>query len=199
MTDYTQRLPVEHIDEGGADAFAQDFFSLWRRTEGCLTEEYENFAPRLVIFDGVPNVNDSPDLLECGFDALPLKLLGSTWTEDAEHLRQFLPPDYRAMIGQAYYDAITQRRPVFDIVKADMRNDAGDPVDALYHRLILPCRESDFEIVLSYSFEVGTPHPVLGASSASENRVDCRPGRQDRASLFRAVAAATQRRSCHTG
>ncbi|MCV0429281.1 MAG: hypothetical protein K5905_27850 [Roseibium sp.] len=199
MSNYTYRLPIDEIDAGYGDAFAQGLFSLWRRTEGNLTDEYENYYSKIVLFDGNPVVGDSPELLDCGFEALPLKLLGSTWSEDTEHLRSFLPADYRAMVGRSYFEASVYSSPTFDIVRADLKNDEGAPVAKPYKRLILPVREGGFRCLLSYSFGIETLLPVKDRSKDSENLAVYTQRKPGGGSLYQAVVGSSERHSFRVG
>ncbi len=199
MNNYSMRMSVEDIDGGHGDTFAQHILSVWRKSEGNLTDDYIKAYPKLVLFDGQPNAGDSPNLLDCGHDALPLKLLGRTWAQSSEKLRSFLPNDYRAMIGRAYFDAATRQLPVFDIVRAEMQNDDGISFDAFYHRLILPVREfGGSRFLLSYSFLFGKQHQVLDTSSSSETPADRTLGTRDYANLFQSGAFSSQKRLFRT-
>lgn len=198
MSNYTMRMPLEGIDEGHGDAFARHILSIWRRSEGNVTDDYISAFPRLVLFDGQPVANDSPNLLECGHAALPRKLLGSGWTQDSDHLRSFLPENYRAMVGRGYYDAATQQVPVFDLVRAEIRNDEGVKFDDYYHRLILPVRElGGSRFLLSYSFQFGKRRLERDGSANSEIPGDHTQETLNYANLFRAGVLANQRHLPH--
>lgn len=199
MTNFTMRMPIEGIDEGHGDAFARHILSVWRRSEGNVTDDYIKAFPRLVLFDGQPVADDSPNLLECGHAALPRKLLGSSWTQDSAHLRSFLPGNYRAMVGRGYFDAATQLIPVFDLVRAEIRNDEGVKFDDCYHRLILPVREmGGSRFLLSYSFQFGRRHLVQGGLTGSGTHDGHTLETPDYANLFQAGALASRRHSLHT-
>lgn len=193
MTNFTQRMDLVDIDKGAGDSFAQHILSVWRQTEGNLVDDYIPAFPKLVMFDGNPVVDNTPDLLECGHEALPLKILGNTWAENANAANAFLPKQYRAMVGRSYFEAITQNQPVADIIRADMQNEFGHDISVIYQRLVLPVRTGGgSSFLLSYSYAHGKVPLAPGYSEDSQSRANHRQGMPDYANLFQSAARSSQ-------
>lgn len=154
MKTFSQRLELEDIDKGDGDAFAQHILSVWRKSEGNLVEDYIKAFPNMVLFDGTPRVNDTPDLIECGHEALSVKLLGEGWAENKKETRNFLGKDYCMVVGRDYFDATTQQLPMYSIVQALMQNTAGQMLKVRYQRLVLPVRSMGGRpFLFGYSFD----------------------------------------------
>lgn len=154
MKTFSERLPLEDIDKGDGDAFAQHVLSVWRKSEGNLVEDYITAFPNMVLFDGAPKVNDTPDLLECGDEALSVKLLGEGWAENKKETRDFLGKDYCVVVGRDYFDATTLQMPMYSIVQALMQNTSGEILKVRYQRLILPVRTMGGRpFLFGYSFD----------------------------------------------
>ena len=182
---FSVRASIEDIDKGDGDAFAQHVLSIWRRTEGNLTSEYIRAFPRMILFDGSRKVNDSPDLLECGEEALSVKILGDGWAENRDKAREFLGRDYCSVVGRDYFDATTQQLPMYSIVQAEMHNTAGTTINVRYQRLILPVRTmGGAHFLFGYSFWHQKERQVQAALPTSESPVRRKSETQDYANLF---------------
>lgn len=185
MNNFSARMPVEDIDNGSGDDFAKHILSVWRRSEGNLTDDYVKAFPKMVLFDGAPRPQDSPDLLVCGNDALSIKILGAGWAESAEQARKFLTSDYRSMVGKDYFDSTNSQLPIFSIVSAQMHDTNGNSLNVLYQRLVLPVRTmGGGQFLLGYSFLPGTMPMVRGSSLADEIPPDRMSETPDYANLF---------------
>lgn len=185
MTNFSAQMPVEDIDCGSGDEFSRHILSVWRRSEGNLTDDYIKAFPKMVLFDGAPRPSDSPDLLVCGSDALSSKILGAGWAASAEQARKFLAPHYRSMVGKDYYDSTSSHLPIFSIVSAEMHDTDGNSLDVFYQRLVLPVRTmGGGQFLLGYSFLPGTMPLVRGSSSADEIPLGRTSETPDYANLF---------------
>lgn len=185
MNNFSEQMPVEDIDRGSGDDFAKHILSVWRCSEGNLTDDYIKAFPKLVLFDGAPRPCDSPDLLVCGNDALSIKILGAGWAESAEQARKFLDSDYRLMVGKDYFDSTNSQIPIFSIVGAEMHDTDGNSLNVLYQRLVLPVRTmGGGRFLLGYSFLPGTMPLARGSSLADEIPPGHRSKTPDYANLF---------------
>lgn len=178
MTDFVTRMPVEDIDIGGGDAFSQHLLKIWRRSEGYLSDDYIKAGPQLVMLDGLPVPDDTPDILMCGHQALSVKILGSGWAPSVDQAKEFLGKRYRQLVGKSYYDAATTGKPMFDIVRADMQDMSGREINVFYQRLILPVRTlQGARFLFGYSFagqiaQSGRDFPISSQSPGDHRKAD---------------------------
>lgn len=184
-TQYTALQRLEDIDKGAGDAFSQRLLSVWRQYEGRITDEYINLFPKLAMFDGLPILSDTPDMIMCGHDALSVKVLGSGWADNAEKVRDFLPKEYREIVGKAYYKAATEFTPVFDVVRAELYDTAQRRLSVFYQRLIIPVvTDGGARFTLGYSFSDQTIPVARDVTEDSGNLVSHKPEKPDFANLL---------------
>lgn len=200
MKEFCQTMPLEHIDQGAGDDYSQRLLEVWRQHEGRMCEDLVPLFPRLVMFEGTPKRGDSPDLLLCGNDALSVKILGSGWAECTDEFRSFLGKEYCELVGRSYFEAAKTAVPVFDVVRAEMRDTCGRKVSVFYQRLILPVRTmGGSRFLFGYSFAPQTVPVVRGASLVGQIRPDHTAKKPDYANLFSAAVSATRRHFGRSG
>lgn len=125
MNAFIAQFAVGDVDKGGADEFARKLLETWRSSRGMLCDDMQMLFSNLVLFDGVPTPNDTPDILFCGTDSLATKILGSGWADGPDKARLNLDATYRRLVGESYRMAAAETKPVFDMVSTPLRS--GDP------------------------------------------------------------------------
>lgn len=145
---------VRQVDNGAADDLARDFLRIWRQSAGGITSDLEPIASHLVLFDGTPGpLNDVPDPLSCGPNALSSRVFGRGWSEHPERARELLNRDYRVLAAASYRKAANYRVPVFDLIHSNVSVGTSQHVVS-YQRLILPFFEGGAGFLLCYSHQL---------------------------------------------
>jgi len=153
MNAFVAQFSVNDVDKGGADDFARQLLETWRSSRGLLCDEMQMLFSNLVLFDGIPTPNDTPDILFCGTDSLATKILGSGWADGPDKARLNLDATYRRLVGESYRMAAKETKPVFDMVSTPLRSDDPASRQLRYQRLILPlATHSGARFLVCYSF-----------------------------------------------
>lgn len=154
-------LDLDDVERGSADSLTQRLLSVWKASQGHLTDELVSVSPSLLMFDGQPTGNSAPNMLIAGENSLASRILGADWADRPKKAVSSLDDEYVELIGRGYKKAIFEKKPIFEYVATSLTYGFEPTVELKYQRLILPFQTIyGCSFLFCYSHDVGTNRPL---------------------------------------